>query len=93
MKELIPMLELAGFCLCVWAGVHYLKKFFGFTGITHTYRYRNPYDRKCVKCGYHENMYQYAFGSSGWETMHYGKAGHVCSNSKAEGGQNGTQTV
>jgi hypothetical protein len=49
----------------------------------HVYRYRNPFDRKCIHCGYHENVYDTGFGTH-WEAMDSGKAGQRCSRKDAK---------
>ena len=37
----------------------------------HLWEYRNPYSRKCLRCGRHEDMYSYADGTGvEWEEMY-----------------------
>lgn len=82
--EWTPVFQAIGVCLFIWAFFFIGDRLLSKTGVKHTYRYRNPYDRKCTTCGYHENKYQYATGQQRWETMHYGKAGHACSHAEAQ---------
>lgn len=55
----------------------------------HDYRYRNPYDRTCTKCGQHEQSFCWDMadfhrpGASWWEEMHPGYRGSRCSGSGA----------
>lgn len=81
--------------LAFWIGVFYGgffflvfwgRELFSFLRFpVHVYRYRNPYDRKCVHCGYHENMFE-TIGGLRWEEMDSGHAGHRCSQKDAKKG-------
>ena len=49
----------------------------------HVYRYRNPFDRTCIHCGYKENMFE-TIGGCHWEEMDSGHVGHRCSQKDAK---------
>jgi len=80
--ELAAVLFGAFFVIALMFG--YGRTIFRWLGFpVHRFRYRNPYDRKCVHCGYHEQMFL-TIGGSHWETMDNGKAGHRCSRRDAK---------